>query len=81
MENVKSNEKRAEKESRGAVISFSVVGISLILFSFYKTGLSVIAAGIVLYLISILRKRAAKKYASENSDIEITLTADSEDKH
>jgi len=81
MESIKSNEKREKKERGYAVIFYIVIGIFLILFSFYKTGLAVIVAGIILYLISILRKRATKKYAEENPDIEITITTDSEDKH
>ena len=41
------------------------------LFSYYKTGMVLNAAGIVLYLISTMRKRTARKDAEETYYTEI----------
>ena len=66
-----------QNENIRAIIFYLAIGTILMLFSYYKTGMVLYAAGIVLYLISILRKRAVRRYLYENRDIEITLTDDS----
>ncbi len=63
--NFYSLDERDEKEARRAIIAYIVIGTILMLFSYYKTGMVLNAAGIVLYLISTMRKRAAKKAAEE----------------
>jgi len=69
--NFYSIDEREEKEARRAIIFYITIGTILMLFSYYKTGMVLNAAGIVLYLISTMRKRAAKKAAEETYYTEI----------
>ena len=65
-----------QNENIRAIIFYLAIGTILMLFSYYKTGMVLYAAGIVLYLISILRKRAVRRYLYENRDIETTINDD-----